>query len=221
MKTDQKGVTLFTAVALVLFVAVCAILGVALVMNARKAALDELKYQELLVEQNNNRLAGKGHPKESPAGNNTVLPQIATRNLDSNEYQLVSEPGNLATVDGPITVKELLNCQTPDLSVKCPDTVFIGKQNCNSITHAPADCAYDGQIAGKSQTCIYQEFGSVAAGTELSGYDALAVRNSRCFLIHWETFNPTQCMESATKKCLASDLQNGDQMLSTFKFSSN
>lgn len=141
-----------------------------------------------------------------------------TRKLESKEYQLTGEPGNLAKVDGPITVVEIKNCAVPDLSEKCPETSFIGKQNCNSINHAPADCAYDGKIAKKSQACIYQEFGGVAAGTEVSGYDGLVVRDSRCFIVHWETFNRTECMETGDRKCLTVDLQNGDQMLSTFKF---
>jgi hypothetical protein len=154
---------------------------------------------------------------------------IKMRELDPKEYQLTYNGKDQFAGDGPITVKEILNCTVPDLSIKCPETSFIGEENCKNITHAPAECAYDGQlIKGSTPSCIYEDFGGVAMGTIVTGYYGLVIRNGECFLISWSLmhYNCDNYMpshgESAIpyQNCIAGDSQrkmNNEQMISTFK----
>jgi hypothetical protein len=149
---------------------------------------------------------------------------FTTRDLSAKEYQLNYPGSDLFTGDGPITVREILNCSVPDLSTKCPETSFIGEQNCKNIISAPADCANDGTpVGGNASSCLYEGFSGVAAGTIVTGYYGLSVRNNRCFLIGWGLIHHNCDMfdEPYKSKCLEGDSQrvaNNKKMLFDFKF---
>lgn len=143
-----------------------------------------------------------------------------TKSMDAKDYQLSYKGNDLFTVDGPMTVTEILNCSLPDPSIKCPETAFIGKEDCDKTTYAPSDCAHKGTVVENGNACIYEGFSSGAAGTIVTGYYGLAIRDNRCFLIGWALLhhncdnydNPTNCHAEETQRII-----NNKQMLSDFK----
>lgn len=240
MKINQNG---FAAIGIILTVVVVLIIGGAgvwyfnqTVKTKSAPAVSQGIDQQKLAEQTNQQSAQNSpvnpvatqtqKPDASATSSEKIVNQpqsassIETRGLDAKEYLLTYKGSDLFNADGPMMVKEILNCSLPDLSTECPSPDFIGKEDCDKVTHAPSDCVYKGVVVKNGSACLYEGFSSFSAGTIVTGYYGLAVRDNKCFLIGWELVHYNCDNYANPANCRAEEAQrvfNNKQMLSDFE----